>query len=241
MRQLPKRSKLPKELETKFGEETLKITTSGTPKDEAENTYTAARKAAWFRPVVQALAKLSGTGERCMYCSGSESSDVEHYRPKSTFPDKAMTWENYLWICTPCNRSKSNQFPFLPDGSPALINPLDQNVWAYFYIDEFGNLSKRWDAKRDDFFPEGTETEKVIGLDRQALQESRRTRMDDLKEKVTDAMKLLKSGDLSVAAAKRRVRTWRKQPYQPDVADYFLNGPGKAEKPFAGFFRLLSR
>ena len=239
MRQLPKRPKLPPPLTARLVAETRKITRAATPKDEAEKAYAAARTAAWFRPIVQTLGKLSGVGERCMYCSGSESSDVEHYLPKSTFPGHAMTWQNYLWICTPCNRSKSNQFPTQPDGAALLINPLDENIWQYFYIDEFGNLSPTWDTALDDYCAKGKETATVIGLDRQALQEARRSRMDDLKEKVADTVKLMKAGDITVAAAHKRIRTWRTQPFQPDVADYFLNGPGKTEKPFASLFRLL--
>ena len=174
-----------------------------------------------------------------MFCSGSESSDVEHYRPKAVFPLLAMTWENYLWACTPCNRAKSNQFPVAEDSSPALLNPLDENVWNYFYIDSFGNLTPVWDIQLDDYNFRGKETASVIGLDRQALQESRRSRMDDLKEKVNDAVLLLRAEKLTVAVVKKRVAKWRKQPFQPDVADYFLNGPGRAEQPFKALFELL--
>jgi 5-methylcytosine-specific restriction endonuclease McrA len=241
MRQLPKRPKLPPLLEKRLTEETLDITRSSTPKEDAEKIYDNARAAVWFRPIIEALGRLSGTGQRCMYCSGSESSDVEHYRPKSAFPEHAMTWKNYLWICTPCNRVKSNQFPIAADDSAILINPLDENVWRYFYIDEFGNLSPTWDVQRDDYCLRGEETGRIIGLDRQALQEARRSRMDDLKEKVGDTIALVEAGSLTLSAAKRRVINWRKQPFQPDVADYFLNGPGRKERPFCTLFSLVQK
>ena len=240
MRQLPKRPKLSPLLERRLGEETLKITRSTSPKEEAETIYANSRAAAWFKPIIAALGKLSGMGARCMYCSGSESSDVEHYRPKSSFPEYAMTWKNYLWICTPCNRAKLNQFPIAADDSAILINPLDENVWRYFYIDEFGNLSPTWDVQRDDYCLRGIKTAEIIGLDLQALQEARRSRMDDLKEKVGDTIALVKANELTVSAAKSRVVKWRKQPFQPDVADYFLNGPGRKEQPFKALFSLLN-
>ena len=186
-----------------------------------------------------ALRRLAGKGERCMFCSGSESSDVEHYRPKAVFPSLAMTWENYLWSCTPCNRHKLNQFPLSGAGDPILVNPLDENVWNYFYIDSFGNLTPVWDLQLDDFNYRGKRTASTIGLDRQALQESRRSRMKDLKEKVQDTLALIKAQKLTIDGAKKRVARWLKQPFQPDVADFFLNGPGKNERPFKAFFRVL--
>lgn len=239
MRQLPKRLKLSSGIKSRLVEETKKITASAMPKEEADRIYGNARDAVWFRPVVSALKKLTGLGQRCMFCSGSESSDVEHYRPKAVFPHLAMTWENYLWACTPCNRAKSSQFPLAGDNSAVLINPLDENVWRYFYIDAFGNLTPLWDVQRDDFNPRGKETARIIGLDRQVLQESRRSRMDDLKEKVQDTASLLKSGDITVSAVRSRLSKWRRQPFHPDVADYFLNGPGRGEQPFKSLFDLL--
>jgi 5-methylcytosine-specific restriction endonuclease McrA len=73
-----------------------------------------------------------------MLCSGSESSDVEHFMPKALYPSQAMNWENYLWACGICNRLKGNQFP---EEGRHLINPLDENVWTFFFIDEFGLLT----------------------------------------------------------------------------------------------------
>lgn len=36
-----------------------------------------------------------------------------------------------------------------------------------------------------------------------------------------------------------RIDEWSKQAFQPDVADYFLRGPGMGEKPFEKFFNVL--
>jgi len=239
MRQLPKRTALSRCTLKRLAADTKLINAAADPKAEADKLYTNARKAKWFLPVVEALRKLSGLGERCMLCSGSECSDVEHFWPKSKHPARAMIWENYLWSCTPCNRGKSNEFPLADDGCAILINPFDQNPWDFFYIDEFGNLNANWDRSTDTLNFRASETIRVVSLDRQALQESRRSRMDDLKEKVSDTCALLADKKLTVSAAKLRIATWRKQPFQPDVADYFLSGPGKAEKPFSDLFKLL--
>ncbi|MEI7955810.1 MAG: HNH endonuclease [Verrucomicrobiota bacterium] len=142
MRSLPnKRSRFAKGLKAKLKEETDAIGKAADPKAEAERRYDNARQTLWFKPVVDKLKRLSGKGQRCMYCSGSEASDVEHYRPKAVFPTLAMTWENYLWICTPCNRHKGNRFPPITEPGGEFVNPLQEDVWRFFFIDEFGFLS----------------------------------------------------------------------------------------------------
>lgn len=102
MRTLPTPKPLPKALRKRLAEETTAIVGSGDPKAVAERRYGNARKTQWFAPVIKELGRLAGAGERCMFCSGSEASDVEHYKPKAVFPELAMTWENFLWSCTPC-------------------------------------------------------------------------------------------------------------------------------------------
>ena len=52
-----------------------------------------------FEPVLDTLRSMSGLGWRCMYCSGSEGHQVEHWRPKSRFSLDTFTWVNLLWVC----------------------------------------------------------------------------------------------------------------------------------------------
>jgi len=101
MRTLPKPQPLRKPLVDRLANETDAIKKAVDPKAEADKRYSNARKTRWFAPVVKELGRLAGPGERCMFCSGSEASDVEHFRPKAIFPEVAMTWENTLWSCTP--------------------------------------------------------------------------------------------------------------------------------------------
>jgi hypothetical protein len=101
MRTLPKPQPLRKPLVDRLANETDAIKKAVDPKAEADKRYGNARKTRWFAPVVKELGRLAGPGERCMFCSGSEASDVEHFRPKAIFPEVAMTWENTLWSCTP--------------------------------------------------------------------------------------------------------------------------------------------
>lgn len=170
-----------------------------------------------------------------MYCSGSESAQVEHYRPKATFPELALQWENFLWICGICNQAKGNRFA---NAALPPLNPIAENPWDHFFIDQFGNLTPKWDPAIDDFSPRAKWTIELMNLDRQALQESRQERLADLRGKVEDSLALLASGQLTLDELELRMLSWLEQPFQPDVADYFLAGPG-ADDPHERFSELI--
>lgn len=239
MRRLPKRPKVSADVKKKLKKETAEITKHADPKAEAERRYDNARRTKWFAPVVTALGKLAGPGQRCMLCSGSEASDVEHYRPKAVFPTLAMTWENYLWACTPCNRGKLNRFPPDTEAGGRFVNPLDEDVWKFFFIDEFGLLTPRYDKKAKSLDARAVTTRDFMDLNREAVQESRQWRFEDLKSQVKETLQLLKLRKMTKAQAKAKIQTWRTQPFQPDVADYFFDGPGKNEKPFKSLLDVL--
>jgi uncharacterized protein (TIGR02646 family) len=223
MRCLPERMNLTRNTCDRLHAENVAVIAAANPEAEAEKRYGAARKAAWFRPVIRSLVILSGLGQRCMYCSGSESSQVEHYRPKSTSPELAFEWNNLIWVCGICNQAKGNRFE---KSSVAPINPLTDNPWDYFFIDQFGNLTPKWDAAIDDFNLRGKWTIELMSLDRQALQECRQERLEDLRIKVRDALKMFNAGLLHRDELELRVLRWLEQPFQPDIADYFIAGPG---------------
>ena len=240
MRRLHSRPSLAAATVRRLAKETTAITNAADSKSAAKRRYENARKARWFKPIIHALRTMSGPGERCMFCSGSESSQIEHFRPKAIFPALAMTWENLLWACGICNQSKRDQFP--PDTQPGapIINPIEENVWDFFFIDEFGNLTPRWRNDLNDLDPRAESTQKILGLDRQALQETRQLRLFDLKRHVKDSIKLFQRGDLTREQLRERCSEWLKQPFQPDVTDYFLNGPGCSESPFKEYFQLIT-
>ncbi len=239
MRQLPKRPELPARTKARLEQATIGIAGATDKKAEARKRYENARGAAWFRPVVDRLRQLSGPGERCMFCSGSESSEVEHYRPKSVFPELAMTWENFLWSCGVCNLAKGNRFPPDTETGERLINPIDENVWDFFSLDEFGNLLPKWRLDLDDLDPRAVSTRNVLKLDRQLLQESRYQRRRELVQGVGDSLAQFDRGELTMADLVERRKAWLEAPFQPDVADYYLNGPGGDQEPFARFLREI--
>lgn len=241
MRTLAKPKPLEKNLLLRLSDETEAIKKASDPKAEADKRYGNARKTKWFAPVVKELGRLAGPGERCMFCSGSEASDVEHYQPKAIFPELAMTWENYLWSCTPCNRGKLNRFP--PDTGPGgkLVNPLYEDVWNFFFIDSFGILTPRFDLTTNAPNERAVTTRDFLSLDRDALQVCRQQRLKSLKDSVADTLSLIAVKKLTKKGARDRVETWKSESWQPDVADYFLNGPGRKESPFKEFLATIAR
>lgn len=239
MRRLGQRPLLPARLDARLSKESSAISKSPDPKSEANRRYTNARGSKWFEPVLEQLGKLAGPGRRCMLCSGSEASDVEHYRPKAVFPDLAMVWENYLWSCTVCNRAKGDRFP--PDTEPGgrIVNPLDDDPWAHFFIDEFGILTPRFDPSANALDQRAVSTRDILKLNRDALQESRKSRLDDLMTRASKLLSEVKAHVKTADEARDEVKLWLVQPFQSDVADYFLRGPGKAELPFKSLFEAI--
>jgi uncharacterized protein (TIGR02646 family) len=216
------------------------IERSANPQTEADRLFNNARGAVWFRPVIDALRDMAGVGERCMFCSGSESSCVEHFRPKAIFPPQAMAWLNMLWSCDICNRSKGTRFPPHTYPGEPLVDPTVDNVWAFFFIDEYGNLTARWRPETDDLDGRALNTISIFSLDRDALQYTRQARLKDLKIQVLDALRLNALGQLTQEQLRERIEEWKQQPFQPDVADYFLNGPGQGEEPFVRLFAVAT-
>jgi uncharacterized protein (TIGR02646 family) len=105
---------------------TQQVTADSNPKAKAASLWNN-KPDALFNTVRTTLRKMAGGRERCMYCEDNEGTDIEHFYPKSAFPDKAFVWENYLLACAYCNSNcKRSKFP-MSGGNPALINPLDED------------------------------------------------------------------------------------------------------------------
>ena len=239
MRRLRKLPEIDLQTQLRLVEATDQISRHRSPKEEADRLYRLARQAVWFEVIIRKLRQMSGGGVRCMYCSGSEASNVEHFRPKAIFPERAMDWNNFLWICGICNQKKGDHFPPDTGEGAMIINPIESNPWDYFFIDEFGNLTEIWRSDLNDVDPRAKSTMVHLGLDREALQLVRQERLEDLRRQISDLTELFTAGTASKNELRNRIRGWKRQSYQPDVADYFLNGPGRTEEPFASLIRLV--
>lgn len=47
----------------------------------------------------------------CAYCEEVCEGQVDHFRPKSKFPELVYEWSNWLLSCQPCNHSKWAKWP----------------------------------------------------------------------------------------------------------------------------------
>lgn len=81
--------------------------------------------------VLPVLKKM--TQHHCAFCdafpvSGVSEETIEHYRPKSLFPEQAYTWENLFYCCTWCQKKNDTW-------SELLISPdePDYHFLRYFY------------------------------------------------------------------------------------------------------------
>jgi hypothetical protein len=108
-----------------------------------------------FDAVKITLASMCSGACRCMYCEDSCASEIEHFCPKSFYPDLVFAWLNYLYSCGPCNRTKLNHFRILSTagefvdlfrrrggsvvepaaGSPVLLNPRVEDPLAFLSLD----------------------------------------------------------------------------------------------------------
>ena len=108
-----------------------------------------------FDVVRRTLESMCVGACRCMYCEDSAACEVEHFRPKSFYPDLVFVWLNYLYSCGACNRIKRSKFRILvantvsvdlvrrrgepvvapEDGSPVLINPRNEDPLYYLGLD----------------------------------------------------------------------------------------------------------
>lgn len=81
-----------------------------------------------FSEIQERLARMAPGRSRCMYCEDSAGTDIEHFWPKATYPQKAYEWSNYLWACSHYNsNAKRNLFPLDHNGFPTLIDPTAEN------------------------------------------------------------------------------------------------------------------
>jgi hypothetical protein len=199
---------------------------------KAESVYKSSRTTKWFKPVIDNLSSLCGSGQLCMYCSSNEPSELDHYRSLTKFPELAMTYANYIWSCSICNHTKFNRFPPDTEDGAQILNPIDDNVWEYFFLDDFGRLTKRLDPQTTQFQPRAVSTCVMVGIDRENVQMRRQRRCKQLRRDASRILEDFNTQKILLSALQVEIAEMRDDHFQADVADYFLNGPGRTEEPF---------
>ena len=115
-------------------------------------------------------ALIEESRKRCIYCDSEllhvTSANVEHYRPRSAYPELVVEWSNLAIACSKCNQMKSDKFSEdLPYVFPFADDP-DQH---FLFVGDliFGTLSDR-----------GAHTVLDLGLNREDLISARRKSLD---------------------------------------------------------------
>ncbi len=143
--------------------------------------------------------------ERCMYCEDNEGTDIEHFRPKSVYPEHTFDWHNYLLACSACNSNhKRTRFPLDGGGEPLLIDPTAEDPRAHL---RFSPKTGKYRAQTD----KGHHSIDVFGLDRSNLETSRRNAWDQIQALIVHYALMVRDGNKTRAA--RLQQTIRQIPH----------------------------
>jgi uncharacterized protein (TIGR02646 family) len=91
------------------------------------------------QPEIKGSLKLMFS-DKCAYCESKIThiayGEIEHYKPKSKYPNLCFEWDNMVFSCTICNGTthKGDKFPLVNEGGP-IINLVDENPDHFFKFD----------------------------------------------------------------------------------------------------------
>lgn len=197
-----------------------------TTAQNVEKTWKSARQTRSMNTVMKTLQSMMGLRERCMYCVDSHGCDIEHFWPKSPYPEKSFQWTNMLLCCTECGRLKGDRFP-LAESEPLLVNPAEENPWLYLDFDpDTGNVTARYDVASDSFSSKGDATVRILRLNRrESLSEGNRRTYLRLVDYV---QKALEQSDLDTSNFVEQLR----QADDHGLLGWCFTGTGTRLEPF---------
>lgn len=65
----------------------------------AAHEWKTARQTPTLTAVHAVLRQMMGKRERCMYCPDTHGIDIEHFWPKTPYPERMFLWPNMLLCC----------------------------------------------------------------------------------------------------------------------------------------------
>lgn len=81
---------------------------------------------------------------KCAYCDSkigvTSHGNIEHFYPKSLYPEKISDIDNLLIACQICDMSKAAKFPLDSDGNPQLLNPRSDKFEEHIDLASDGTL-----------------------------------------------------------------------------------------------------
>lgn len=112
---------------------------------------------------------------KCAYCESVAAQDIEHFYPKTRYPQRMFDWENFLRGCKNCNNFKLDQFPLTAMSTPQLLDPCSDEPLDYFVWDfETGLIGLRPEAG---FHERAKATRDILRLNSEPLREERRSKL----------------------------------------------------------------
>lgn len=91
----------------------------------------------------------------CGYCGKNrnyffDNFQIDHFRPKSKYPDLKNDYNNLVLSCPICNRNKSDDWPtndknVYHNDSIGYVDPASKEFDKVFYRDEDGNICSNYD------------------------------------------------------------------------------------------------
>ena len=95
------------------------------------------KDAVWNRSYIRS-ALLEMSNAKCCYCeckvgAGEREMHVDHFKPKSIYPDLVVKWENLLPYCPHCNKEKSSH----DTGAEPIVNPSEDDPREFFYLKDY--------------------------------------------------------------------------------------------------------
>lgn len=171
---------------------------------------------------------FASSHQKCAFCEAkpaeSGNIEVEHFKPKSLYPELAFEWDNFLPVCRKCNDSKSNH----DTGKEPIVDPSSddpETIFTYNFI----NI-----VPKDDKNEIATKTIEICDLNSERLYEAR--------------AKLLKA----LCSHEKQVKAWVKEILSADTdrkrinrinrlrdSMEILEGLINSEQPYAGFCRFF--
>jgi len=153
-------------------ERSEKVLGAASPRKEAEHLWGLKENLA-FEEIRTKLQSMATGLQRCMYCEDSVGTDIEHFWPKSKYPERAFSWTNYLLACSGCNSNeKRDQFPLDGAGLPLLVDPTREDPRTHLVLSvRTGKYKPRTHEGVESL--KGQWSIKVFGLDRDILEKGR--------------------------------------------------------------------
>lgn len=123
------------------------------------------------------LELLEKFNNQCVYCGikifEPLMASIEHFYPKSLYPELMNAPDNLLIACRACDAIKNNNFPIDENGNPLLINPAKEKFSDHMIQLDNGYIEGTTER--------GETTIDVLQLNRDALIEQRILAMIDMK------------------------------------------------------------